>query len=121
MRAAELGVESAAARVGWERSRILTLTAVLDANGQGRDGFETGPGVDANLPIFNHNQGGRARANAELQRATAAYAAIQQQVALELREATAQFDQAHQSATAWRDRIVAPLRGESEGRGSVVR
>jgi cobalt-zinc-cadmium efflux system outer membrane protein len=109
VRAAELGVEAAAARLGWEKSRILTLTAVLDANGQGRQGFEAGPGLDASLPIFNRNQGGRARANAELQRASAAYGAIQQQVALELRESSAQFDQARQSVAAWRDRIVTPL------------
>ena len=109
VRAAELGVETAAARLGWERSRILALTAVLDANGQGTEGFEAGPGLDASLPIFNRNQGGRARASAELQRASAAYAAIQQQVALELREATALFDQARESLATWRDRIVLPL------------
>ena len=109
VRAAELGVEAAAARLGWEKSRILTLTAVLDANGQGREGFELGPGLDASLPIFNRNRGGRARASAELQRASAAYGAIQQQVALELRESSAQFDQARQSVAAWRDRVVTPL------------
>lgn len=36
LRAAELTVEAAAARLGWEQSRILTLTAVLDANGEGK-------------------------------------------------------------------------------------
>lgn len=109
VRAAELGVEAAAARLGWERSRILALTAVLDANGQGREGFEMGPGLDLGLPIFNRNQGGQARAGAELQRASAAYAAIQQQVTLELREASAQFEQARQSVASWRERIVGPL------------
>lgn len=115
VRAAELGVESAAARIGWERSRILTLTAVLDANGQGQQGFEAGPGLDLSLPIFNQNQGGRARAGAELQRAAAAYTAIQQQVSLELREASTQFDQAQQSVAAWRDGIVAPLQANVAG------
>lgn len=110
VRAAELAIETAAARLGWEQSRILTLTAVLDANGEGLDGFEMGPGVDASLPIVNRNQGGRARASAELQRATAAYAAIQQQVGFELREASTQVAQAHESLVAWRDRIVTPLR-----------
>ncbi|BCS31221.1 hypothetical protein TBR22_A04210 [Luteitalea sp. TBR-22] len=110
VRAAELAVETAGARIGWEKSRILALTAVLDANGQGIDGFEMGPGIDASLPIFNRNQGGRARAEADLQRSSAAYVAIQQQVGFELREATTQFDQAHQSAAAWQERIVAPLR-----------
>ncbi len=109
VRAAELGVETAAARLGWERSRVLALTAVLDANGQGLEGFEAGPGVDVTLPIFNRNQGGRARASAELQRAAAAYAAIQQQVAFELREATALFAQARESRATWRERILLPL------------
>ena len=109
IRAAELGIESAAARLGWERSRILTLTAVLDANGAGTKGFEMGPGIDVGAPIFNRNQGPEARAAAELQRATAAYSAAQQRVAFELREATAQFEQARESQTTWRDTIITPL------------
>ena len=109
VRAAELAVEAAAARLGWEKSRILTLSAVLDANGQGRDGFEAGPGFDVSLPIFGRNQGGRARATAELQRAAAAYVAIQQQVAAELREALALSEQARRSVEAWRARVLPPL------------
>ncbi|MBA2354910.1 MAG: TolC family protein [Acidobacteria bacterium] len=109
VRAAELALQGAAARLGWEQSRILTLTAVLDANGRGVDGFEAGPGVDASLPIFNRNQGGRARAAAELQRSAAAYALIQQQVAVEIREAGAQVAQATESRGAWRERIIGPL------------
>jgi hypothetical protein len=61
VRAAEIGVEAAASRLGWERSRILALTAVLDANGRGTEGFEMGPGIDLRLPILNRNQGGHAR------------------------------------------------------------
>ena len=121
IRAAELTIEAATARLGWERSRVLTLTAVLDANAQGIDGFESGPGVDFSLPIFARNQGGRARAHAELQRAAAAYVAVQQQVALELREATAQFDQASQSVEAWRTTITSTARNQSHRRGTLVR
>lgn len=110
VRAAEIAVEAAAARLGWERSRIVTLTAVLDANGQGRDGFEAGPGIDVGIPLFNRNQGGTLRAQTDLQRAAASYVQVQQQVALEVREASAQFEQAHQSRLAWDDRIVLPLR-----------
>ena len=76
------------------RSRILALTAVLDANGQGREGFEMGPGVDVGLPLFNRNQGPRARAEAQLQRAAATYAAVQQQIGLDIREASSLLDQA---------------------------
>ena len=89
VRAAELAVEAAGARLGWERSRVLALTAVLDANGQGRQGFEAGPGIDVGLPLFNRNQGGQLRGESELQRATAAYTQLQQQVGLDVREATA--------------------------------
>jgi outer membrane protein, heavy metal efflux system len=110
LRAAELAVEAAGARLGWEESRVLALTAVLDANGQGREGFEMGPGIDVGFPIFNRNQGGRLRAQTELQRASAAYVLLQQQVGLDVREASARFDQARQSRLAWEDRIVTPLR-----------
>lgn len=109
VRAAEIAVEAAAARLGWERRRVLAFTAVLDANGQGIQGFEAGPGVDVGLPIFNRNQGGRLRAETELQRASAAYVAIQQQVGLDVREAVTFLDQAQESRTAWRTTLVTPL------------
>lgn len=109
VRAAEIAVEAAAARLGWERRRVLALTAVLDANGQGTQGFEAGPGVDVGLPIFNRNQGGRLRAETELQRASATYVAIQQQVGLDVREAVTLLDQAQESRTAWRTTLVTPL------------
>ena len=73
LRAAELTIEAAAARLGWEKSRILTLTAVLDANAEGIDGFESGPGIDVSIPLFNRNQGGKLRAQSELERAHAAF------------------------------------------------
>ena len=88
---------------------MLALTAVLDANGQGTQGFEAGPGVDVGLPIFNRNQGGRLRAETELQRASATYVAIQQQVGLDVREAVTLLDQAQESRTAWRTTLVTPL------------
>ncbi|MEO5818971.1 MAG: TolC family protein [Vicinamibacteraceae bacterium] len=109
VRAAEIGVEAAAARLGWERSRILALTAVLDANGQGREGFEMGPGVDIGLPVLNRNQGPRTRARVQLERASAAYAALQQQVGFEVREARTLFDQAQESLTSWTDTVLVPL------------
>ena len=109
VRAAEIAVEAAGARLGWERRRVLAFTAVLDANGQGTQGFEAGPGVDVGLPIFNRNQGGRLRAETELQRASAAYVAIQQQVGLDVREAVTLLDQAQESRTAWRTTLVTPL------------
>ena len=69
VRAAELGVEAAGARLGWEQSRTMSLTAVLDANGRGTEGYEMGPGIDVPIPLFNRNQGQITRAQAELVRA----------------------------------------------------
>jgi len=109
LRAAELAVEAAGARLGWERRRVLALMGVLDANGEGLAGFEAGPGVDVSLPLFNRNQGGRLRAQTELQRASAAYVALQQQVGLDVREASTLFDQARESREAWRTTLVMPL------------
>ena len=110
VRAAELAIEAAGARLGWERSRVLAITAVLDANGpRGAQGTEIGPGVDVGLPIFNRNQGGIARGQAELQRASGLYLAARQRVATELRTAVAQYRQASVAAAEWRTTVLEPL------------
>jgi cobalt-zinc-cadmium efflux system outer membrane protein len=109
IRAAELTIDAAGARLGWERSRVLAITAVLDANGRGTEGFEAGPGVDVGLPIFNRNQGGITRAQAEFQRATSSYAAARQRVATEVRAAAAQYRHASVAAAEWRTTVLDPL------------
>ena len=109
VRAAELAIDAAAARLGWEESKVLQFTAVLDANGQRPGGFEWGPGLEVFIPIFSRNQGPQLRAETELTRASAFYVQLQQQVGLDLREAMAQFEQASQSRVTWSSRIVAPL------------
>ena len=109
VRAAELTVEAAGSRLGWERSRVLTLTAVLDANGAGTEGFELGPGIDMGIPLFNRNQGNITRAQAELQRASSQYLAVRQRVATEVRVAAAQYDQASAAAAEWRKTVLEPL------------
>ena len=58
VRAAELAIEAAGARVGLEKSKILTITASLDANGEGKEGFEMGPGLGLDVPL-NGNGGAR--------------------------------------------------------------
>ncbi len=109
VRAAEIAIEEAGRRLGWEQSRILALSAVLDANGKGDEGFEMGPGVDVGFPFFYRNQGGRARATAEIQRAALAYVAVRQRVATELRDAQGQRDQAEGTLTALRTTVLEPL------------
>ena len=114
VRAAELAVEAAGARAGWERSRLITLSAVLDANGSGKQGFEMGPGIDAEIPLFARNQGPIARADAEVERASRAYLATRQRVDLEIREAAARYEQASKDANLWRDSILSALERDVE-------
>ena len=99
VRAAELQVEAAGERVGLEKGRVMTLTAILDANGEGRQGFEMGPGLAAELPLFSQNQGGRARAAAELDRAGRRYLATRASVSTRIEAAHAAVTAAH---NVWR-------------------
>jgi outer membrane protein, heavy metal efflux system len=112
VRAAELAIEAATARARWERSRVLALIGVLDANGKGAEGFEMGPGVNVDLPLFNRNQGGTARATAEIERATYVYATARAQVVTDVRSAGARVSQAQQALDAWTSDIVPSLEVE---------
>ena len=80
MRASEIEIEIAGKKLGWERSKILNLTLMLDANAQGKEGFEMGPGMQLAVPLFNFNKGGRVRARTEMQRAAANYILVQQSI-----------------------------------------
>lgn len=105
VRAAEIDIDAAGARLGLERSRIGALVAILDANAKGSRGFEMGPGIDAELPIVDRNKAGVMRARAELDRAMAAYRLVTGQALREVRDAYAELESSRQSGTAWRDRI----------------
>lgn len=87
LRAAEIAIEAAGQRVGWERSKIFNLTATLDANGEGKEGFEMGPGFQLELPLLNQNNGKVARAQAELTQAVRLYLAVKHRIAREVLEA----------------------------------
>ena len=80
MRASEIEIETAGKKLGWERAKIFNLTALLDANAQGKEGFEMGPGMQLNIPLLNFNNGGRLRARTEMQRAAASYIVVQQSI-----------------------------------------
>ena len=112
VRAAELTIETATARARWERSRVLALIGVLDANGEGTEGFEMGPGISVDVPLFNRNQGGAGRATAEIERAGRLYAAARAQVILDVRSAGVRLGQAQQALEAWNTEIVPSLATE---------
>lgn len=112
VRAAELTIEAAGARARWEHSRVYTLIGVLDANGRGTEGFEIGPGVNFDIPLFNRNQGGIGRATAEIERASQLYAATRARVIHEVRSADVRASQARQALDAWTSDIVPSLETE---------
>ena len=109
VRAAELAIEAATARARWERSRVLALIGILDANGSGDEGLEMGPGVNVDLPLFNRNQGGKARATVEIERASRLYAAARTRVIADVRAAGIRLTQAQQSFDTWTRDIVPSL------------
>lgn len=118
VRAAELQIEAAGARAGLERARILAFTATLDANGRGSEGFEMGPGVQIELPVFSQNQGGRARAAAELEQASRRYLAVQASVSAEVSAALVGLTHARNTARLLGDEVATSLaaaRRQAEG------
>jgi cobalt-zinc-cadmium efflux system outer membrane protein len=87
LRAAELEIEIAGEKLGWEKSKIFNLTAILDANARATNGFDMGPGVNFEIPLFYFNQGGKTRARTEIQRAADNYLVMQQSIRAEILEA----------------------------------
>lgn len=109
MRAAELTVDGARERAGLSRYEVLAISGIADANGSGKEGFEIGPGLETGIPIFNWNQGGMARADAELERALRQLRAVRQRVGLEVREAAARLKNATEQEAMWRQHILPDL------------
>ncbi len=114
--AATAAIEAAGKRIGWERSRILTFTGVL--NSQNIAGTPTGEnklpgtfdlGFQTEIPIFNRNEGRIARAKAELEQASLNYIALRQRIALDVTEAYARYELAFKSYQLWNSNVLPPL------------
>ncbi len=114
LRAAEIAVEAAAERLGWERSKVFNLTAALDANGEGKEGFEMGPGFVLELPLFNWNDGKKARARAGMEQSASQYLAARQRIAREVNEAYAVFAAARRNSGLVNSDILPAAKGALE-------
>jgi cobalt-zinc-cadmium efflux system outer membrane protein len=110
LRASELAMEAACQRAGLEHWQILRLSGVLDANEEGEDGFEIGPGLEVELPIFNRNQDGVARARAEIERAVCRQHAVRSRIRREVREAHRRYVQAQELLDTTRNRVLPEVR-----------
>lgn len=112
VRAADIAIEAAARKLGWERAKILQLFARIDAKPIGTGGgapIVFPPGFQIDLPLFSWNQGGRARANVEIEQATMRNLAVREDVLTEVRVARAQLEQALGSLLPWSEKILPLL------------
>lgn len=73
------------AKIGWVR-----LLGIVDAS-SGDSGHVAGPAVRVTLPIFNWNEGGIARAEADLEKVVRQRETVRNAIALEVREALARY------------------------------
>jgi cobalt-zinc-cadmium efflux system outer membrane protein len=108
--AAQWAVAAAAERAEVARKAFLRIDAVADANGQGLKGFEVGPGLRFDIPIFNRNQGGRMRADAEWQQALYNRDAVHDAIVQEIRMAAAQWTQAQNNLEILEGQVAPALR-----------
>ena len=88
-----------AARAAAERLRIARLgwvrfLGLLDATSGRVTGHEFGPAMRMTVPIFNRNQGGIARAEAELEQLDRRRQTVHNQIVLDVRTAFARYRQA---------------------------
>jgi cobalt-zinc-cadmium efflux system outer membrane protein len=91
------------AKLGWVR-----VLGIGDATSGRRDGNELGPGVRVTIPLFNQNQGGIARAEAERERAVRNQQTVANQIVLDVQRAYQQYQQ----ACAERDVLLTKVRPE---------
>jgi cobalt-zinc-cadmium efflux system outer membrane protein len=107
LRAAQINIEAIGKRLGWERSRIIAFIPTLNYQhipGRGGSKFlpnAFNPGIQAEIPVLNRNQGRIARAKAEMEAAAFQYVATRQRIALDVSSAYQRYEQAWQSYQIW--------------------
>jgi cobalt-zinc-cadmium efflux system outer membrane protein len=109
LRAAELDIEAAGERMGWEKSKVYNFIAIIDAEDKGADSISVGPGFAVEIPIFNQNKGKIARAKAELEQVARRYEATRQNIILQVRQAHTRYVSAHEEFERWNNGIVPAL------------
>lgn len=108
-RSAELTISAATARAGWERSRVVSLGALVETQWSQPAGPALRLGGRADLPIFSQNQGGIGRAEAEVERATAQHELVARTVIMEVTLAQARFEQATRSRQRFETEVLPAL------------
>ena len=106
LRAAELELEGAGIRVGLAHKELFVLTGIYRAKQTATNPFNSRPGIQFTIPLFNQNQGGIALAEATLGVAVRRYVTVRDQIALEVRQAHTRWLQTLSSVHNWGQRIL---------------
>lgn len=115
MVAAKAAIEAAGERIGWEKSKVASLTAVLNyqhVNGTSGNAWlpnAVNPGIQIELPILNRNQGKIMRAEAELDQAMLQYVALRQRIALDVTDSYNRYAQVWTSCAIWNTDMLPSL------------
>ena len=109
LRAAELAIEAAGERLGWEQANILDFILWLDGKDKGERPLEIGPGFAVEIPILNQNNGRIARARAELEAAARQYEVTRQRIILQVHEAYTEYASAREDYDLWRGDVMGVL------------
>lgn len=115
LRAAQINMEAIGKRLGWERSRVIAFIPTLNYQhipGKGGSRFlpnAFNPGIQAEIPILNRNQGGIAKTKAEMEAAAWQYVATRQRIALDAENAYQRYEQAWQSYQVWTGNTLPAL------------
>jgi cobalt-zinc-cadmium efflux system outer membrane protein len=114
LRAAELRIEAAGRRIGWEKSRVYNFIAIIDGKDKGEDALTIGPGFQVDVPVLNQDNGRIARAKAEMEQAARQYEAVRQSIVLQVREAYTQYIAARREHNLWRSNVVPSLENAAD-------
>ena len=102
---AEFAVQAAATRVEFARLFWFRFLGILDGTSGRASGHEFSPGFRVVIPIFSRNQGGIARAEAELEQALRRKMSVQNQIILDVRLAHIRYRQARSELVILRESV----------------
>lgn len=103
--AAEFAVQAAAKRAEFARLFWFRFLGILDATSGRVTGHEFSPAFRVTIPIFNRNQGGVARADAELEQAVRRKLSVQNQIVLDVRLAHTRHLQSRSELVVLRESV----------------
>lgn len=115
LRAVEFAVQAASDRADLARRDIWQLIGILpDINSQGLKGFEAGPGLRFNIPLFHQNQGAIRLAEANAERLRRQYVNRRDLAAWEVHQAHLQLMQANTDLDIWQQQVLPEARDAVE-------